>query len=106
MCLRIAAGIAVTPDTIAADLIKEIGPQGETYLTADHTLARLRSEEYLTPRVSVRGPLAAWQMEGARNTYELAREKAKELAKVSPPPLSQDRRAKLEQIISNFRQRC
>ena len=37
---RIAEGIKVTEDTVAADLIKEIGAgsAGDSYLTAGHTI--------------------------------------------------------------------
>lgn len=106
MCLRIAEGVKVTPETIAADLIKEVGPQGDGYLTADHTLAWLRSGEYLSPRVSVRGPLAAWQMAGEKDAYALAKERARELASLPVTPLSEERQAKLEEILSGFRKQC
>jgi trimethylamine--corrinoid protein Co-methyltransferase len=76
MCRRLAAGVEVTRDTIAADLIKQIGPQGETYLTQEHTLERLRSEEYYVPDLAVRGPLATWQAAGAKDIATLAREMA------------------------------
>ncbi len=54
---RIARGLRVAEDTVAADVVKAIGPRGE-YLTSEHTLKWLRSDEYITPRVSVRGPRA------------------------------------------------
>ncbi|MEI6149101.1 MAG: trimethylamine methyltransferase family protein, partial [bacterium] len=76
MCRRLAAGVEVTRDTIAADLIKQIGPQGETYLTQEHTLERLRSDEYYVPDLAVRGPLATWQAAGAKDIATLAREMA------------------------------
>jgi trimethylamine---corrinoid protein Co-methyltransferase len=76
MCRRLAAGVEVTPETIAADLIKQIGPQGESYLMQDHTLERLRSTEYFVPDLAVRGPLATWQKAGSKDTAALARERA------------------------------
>ena len=102
MSKRIAAGIEVNEDTIAENLIREIGPQGEGYLTADHTLRRLRSNEYLMPRVSVRGPRGVWEAEGGKDTYQLAREKTKEYARLEPKSLSPDRRAALREIIEGF----
>jgi trimethylamine--corrinoid protein Co-methyltransferase len=102
MAKRIAAGIEVNDDTIAKDLIKEIGPQGEGYLTADHTLRRLRSNEYLMPRVSVRGPRGVWKAEGGKDTYQLARQKTKDYATLEPKSLSADRRAQLREIIEGF----
>ncbi|MCK4590843.1 MAG: trimethylamine methyltransferase family protein, partial [Candidatus Latescibacteria bacterium] len=102
MAKRIAAGIEVNSDTIAKDLIQEIGPQGDTYLTADHTLRWLRSNEYLMPRVSVRGPRGVWEAQGGNDTYQLAREKTKQYARLEPRSLSPARRAKLREIIEQF----
>ena len=102
MAKRIAAGIEVNSDTIAKDLIQEIGPQGDTYLTADHTLRWLRSSEYLMPRVSVRGPRGVWEAQGGKDTYQLAREKTREYAKLEPRSLSPDRQAKLHEIVEQF----
>lgn len=81
MCRRLAAGMEVSRETIAADLIKRVGPQGESYLMQDHTLERLRSDEYFIPDLAVRGPLASWQAAGARDTAALARLRAAELLK-------------------------
>ena len=83
MSRRIAAGMPVNAETIAADLIKQIGPRGEGYLTAEHTLRWLRSGEYLKPRLSVRGNRATWESQGAKDTYQLAREKVRELAQTA-----------------------
>ena len=99
---RIAAGIEVTKDTIAADLIKQIGPRGETYLTVEHTLSRLRSGEYVRPRLAVRGPRAAWEAQGAKDTYQLAREKVKQYGARPAWPLPEGIRAKLAEIIASF----
>lgn len=104
MCLRIAAGIEVNEETIAKELIEEIGPQGDTYLTTDHTLRWLRTSEYLMPRVSVRGSRAAWEAAGAKDTYQLARDKVKEYARNHPAPLSPDRAARLAEIVDNFQE--
>jgi len=101
MSKRIAAGIRVNDETIASDLIKEIGPGGD-YLTAGHTLRWLRSDEYLWPRVSVRGPRAAWEAQGSRDTYALAKEKARQYEKDAGSPLDARRAAKLAEIIASF----
>lgn len=87
MCRRLAAGVEVKKSTIAAGLIKDVGPQGETYLTQEHTLKRLRSDEYYVPDLAVRGPFAVWQANGSRDTYALARVRAAELARNTPAAL-------------------
>jgi trimethylamine--corrinoid protein Co-methyltransferase len=100
---RISQGLRVDRETVAAELIKERGPRGETYLTADHTLAWLRSPEYVRPRLSVTGSFGAWQASGAKDTYALAREEARRLAAAPPPPFEARRRARLAEIIEGFR---
>jgi trimethylamine--corrinoid protein Co-methyltransferase len=104
MCKRIARGIDVSDDSIALSLIKEIGPgsAGEKYLTADHTLRWLRTEEFLPPRVSVRSSYAVWQSQGGRNTYALSRERAKKYFDAKPVPFDGKRAAKLREIVDSF----
>jgi len=99
---RIAGGIAMTEDTIARGLIERIGPQGESYLTAEHTIARLRSEEFYIPRLAVRGPRASWESGGSRDTYALAREAARELSNHTDGAIDEIRRAKLDEIVRQF----
>jgi trimethylamine--corrinoid protein Co-methyltransferase len=105
MSKRIMQGIQVNDNTIAAALIKEIGPgsAGDRYLTADHTLKWLRRDEYLPPRVSVRGSYAVWESRGKKDTYQLARDKVKMYRMQSRVPLEPERRAKLNEIVKNFK---
>ncbi len=105
MCRRIARGITVSGDTIALPLIRKIGPgsAGDKYLTAEHTLRWLRSDEYLPPRVSVRGSYALWDASGKKDTYRLAREMVKRYRVEPHLPLDHDRRVKLEEIVKSFR---
>ncbi len=104
MCRRLATGVEVTPESIAADLIKRIGPQGESYLTQDHTLERLRSAEYLIPDLAVRGPLAVWQAAGSRDTAALARARAAELARNHPAVLDSRRAQQLAEELARAEQ--
>ncbi len=99
MCQRLCAGMEVTADTIAAGLIQEVGPQGETYLTQPHTLERLRSPEYYSTRLAVRGSFATWQADGSRDTYELARQRAEELQKRPVAGLDSRRQERLREVL-------
>ena len=101
MSKRIRRGIQVDGETIATDLIKSIGPRGE-YLTSDHTLRWLRSEEYLPPRVSVRTGRVPWELAGAKDTYDLAREKAVELGTTGCPIESESRKQALDEILEQY----
>jgi len=102
MSERIVTGIEVNKDTIAEKLIRKIGPQGGTYLMADHTLQWLRTNEYVKPRLSVSGPLASWQNKGAKDTYQIAKDKVKEYEKLEAPPFDSARKAALDEIVKDF----
>lgn len=99
---RIAAGIEVTPSTVAAELIKERGPQGETYLTAAHTLERLRSGEFVAPRLAVSGLYATWAAAGSKDTYALARDRVRRMSVLASPPFEEARLREMDAIIARF----
>ncbi|HOM16479.1 MAG TPA: trimethylamine methyltransferase family protein [Thermoguttaceae bacterium] len=104
MARRIAEGLLVSPETIAADLIRQIGPRGEGYLTCEHTLQWLRSKEYVRPRLSVCGPRTVWEARGAKDTYQIARDKVRQYAAQTEPtdPLPESIRRHLTEIIASF----
>ena len=103
MCRRISTGIEVTEETIAAEIIKQVGPRGESYLTHDHTIERLRGDEYLKARLSVVGPHSAWAAQGSLDTYHLAQQQTRRYAdSLRPESLAPERRAKLDEIIASF----
>ncbi len=102
MSRRLADGIEVTSDTIAADLIRNIGPQGESYLMADHTLRWLRSPEYFIPSLAVRGPFASWKNQGAKDTAQIARDQVQNQSAWPGCPLDPTRRQKLLEVIHSF----
>ena len=99
MCRRLAAGVEVMPETIAADLIKQIGPKGDSYLTQEHTLERLRSKEYFIPALAVRGPFTSWMAGGGHDTYALSRARAARLAANPVNRLDEKRKMALDAVI-------
>ncbi len=99
LCRRLAGGVEVNGDSLAVDTTKEIGPRGTGYLTALHTLERLRSPEYHTPTLAVRGPRAIWESQGAPDTYALAQQQVKSLAEKDGSSLDADRRARLVEML-------
>ena len=102
MAKRIAAGINVGKDTIAADLIKEIGPQGATYLDTDHTMSWLRRGEYVAAPLSVRGPKASWDAQGGKDAFQIANDKVKEYDRLQGRTLPAEAVARLDEIIASF----
>ena len=101
MARRIMRGIDVDAASIAGDLIKRVGPRG-SYLTEEHTLERLRSDEYLTPRLAVRGPHASWLAAGGKDTTALAREQAADLGARSGRPFDAVRARAMADIMGRF----
>jgi len=101
---RIAAGVNVTDETIAASLMKKTGPQGETYLTAEHTLRWLRRDEHVRTGLSVSGSRVLWEQQGSMDTYQLARQKTREFRnRLKAPFLPIEVRTKVDEIINSFR---
>ncbi|MFC2016342.1 trimethylamine methyltransferase family protein [Chloroflexota bacterium] len=72
MVMRAVEGIRVDDDTLAYDLIKQVGPGGN-FVTAKHTRRFMRSEHY-QPSLSDRNSREEWEAEGKRTTWEKASE--------------------------------
>ena len=102
MAKRITAGVNVNKETIAADLIKEIGPQGDSYLTTDHTLNWLRKGEYVKTQLAVTGSKATWDNQGSKDTYQLARDLVKTYPEKPEKELSTECKRINKEIIEKF----
>jgi trimethylamine--corrinoid protein Co-methyltransferase len=88
LALRLARGIEVSEETLAVELIKEIGWQGH-YLDQLHTAQHYRREHYL-PRLLRRESREVWESKGSKTALDLARERVRELlAKHRPRELEQ-----------------
>ncbi len=95
---RILQGIEVNPDTLAVDVIREIGPGGE-YLTHDHTAKHFRSEQW-DAELGNRLTRDHWEEKGAMDIRARARDKFKKiLATHQPKPLAPDVQKKLQHIV-------
>ncbi len=78
---RLLGGIKITPDTLALEVIHEVGPDGE-YLSAEHTADHFRSVWY--PRVLNRQLYQAWSDAGRPTAIKTAREIARQI--IATPP--------------------
>jgi trimethylamine--corrinoid protein Co-methyltransferase len=95
---RILRGIEVNPDTLAVDVIREIGPGGE-YLTHNHTMEYFRSEQW-DAKLGNRMTRDHWEEKGAMDIRAKAREKFKIIrATHQPKPLDPEVQKKLQQIV-------
>ncbi|MFC1968667.1 trimethylamine methyltransferase family protein [Chloroflexota bacterium] len=77
MVMRAVEGITVNDDTLAFDLIKQVGPGGN-FVTAKHTRQFMRSEHY-QPSLSDRDSREEWEDGGGRTAWERAAERVKEI---------------------------
>jgi len=96
--LRIVRGVDVNDETLAVDVIQEVGPEG-SFLAHKHTLKHIRDELHI-PRLFDRRPEAEWAKLGGKATHEVAREKARQILKDHfPEPLPTDVQRKLSEIV-------
>ena len=77
MVMRAVEGIRVDEDTLAFDLIKEVGPGGH-FVSAKHTRKYMRTEHY-QPTLSERDNLEEWQAKGKQDTGARAKERVEEI---------------------------
>jgi trimethylamine--corrinoid protein Co-methyltransferase len=89
MVLRILRGIEVTPETIAADLIKKVGPAGH-FLREVHTVKHMRSE-FFFPKLSDRELRENWLASGGLDARQRANIIARQiLTEHQPEPIRTD----------------
>ena len=95
---RLLGGIAVTPETLALDVIHQVGPGG-SYLETLHTLSNYRRAWY--PRVFDRRAHQAWTDAGRPTALDNARSLARDvLAAHRPAPLPPGRLEALHAIVA------
>jgi trimethylamine--corrinoid protein Co-methyltransferase len=75
--LRMARGIEVNDETLALDLVKQIGFSGN-YLAEKHTAARFRQELFI-PGLFSREPYETWEKSGEKLAIDNARERARQI---------------------------
>jgi trimethylamine--corrinoid protein Co-methyltransferase len=68
--LRVIRGVNVNAETLAIDVIKEVGPAGN-FLVNDHTAENFRDELFI-PTISDRWSRDIWVKEGSQDTFQRA----------------------------------
>jgi len=93
----VVQGFQVTDDSLALDVIKEIGPGGH-FLKHRHTLDHMRAQS--RPEIIDRRSRGAWEAAGATTAYERATRKARWiLENHKPEPLPDDVLATIRSIV-------
>ena len=80
---RIVKGMEISKDTIALDVIKEVGPGGN-FLTHNHTLKNFRQVRWF-PKLTNREKWVNWKTEGAKDMKQRANEEARRILKEYHP---------------------
>jgi trimethylamine--corrinoid protein Co-methyltransferase len=98
MIKRILAGIDVTEDTLAVDVIRKVG-HGGGFLQEDHTVRYFRQELFF-PRLFRRQTIEQWLNAGGKMIHEVAHERVLEiLEKAGPVALPPGADAALERAL-------
>jgi trimethylamine--corrinoid protein Co-methyltransferase len=98
MVRRILKGMAVNEETLAKEVIKAVGPVGN-FLGQKHTRTYMR-QELSTSSLFERRMKDAWIRDGAKDTYQRAREKALHIYEnQKTDPVDPEIAAKLRSII-------
>jgi trimethylamine--corrinoid protein Co-methyltransferase len=93
MVMRAVEGIKVNEDTLAFDLIKQVGPGGN-FVTSKHTRHHMRKEHYV-PSLSDRNLREDWEAEGGKTTWERAKTKVKQIIGNNDYGLPEDVKSKV-----------
>jgi trimethylamine--corrinoid protein Co-methyltransferase len=100
-CRRLLAGIAVDDETLALDVIADVGPAGN-FLRHRHTRRNLRADQWSSTLLN-RERRAAWLGSGGLDLRERARHKALEiLATHEPAPLCPEIEEEIGELVSRF----
>lgn len=96
LCRRFMAGINFSPEDLAVDVIREVGPGG-TYLSTEHTVRHFR--EFWRPRWFDHETYETWAAKGSRTCEERLRDAARQiLADQEVEPLPAPVLARLDAI--------
>ena len=100
MVRRIMGGVEVNEETLALDLIHEVGPGGE-YLSSSHTLKHFKENWY--PKLISRMPYEKWEKEGKKDFGTRVNERVRNILEThAPKPLEKDLAKELRKIVKSM----
>jgi trimethylamine--corrinoid protein Co-methyltransferase len=104
MAKRILRGVRVTPETLAVDIIEQVGPGGH-YLTQEHTRQHFKTEVWF-PTIVDRQMRRSWEAGGRKTMAERVRAKVVDiLQRHEPLPIDAGVERRLEEIVAQAEQR-
>jgi trimethylamine--corrinoid protein Co-methyltransferase len=100
---RFMGGVNVSDETLAIDLIKEVGPIPGFYLEQPHTRKWWRREQFI-PKVADREAYQEWLRKGKKDTIALARARVDDIiAQYEPKPLAPEQNREMDKILEEAR---
>lgn len=103
--LHIAKGIEVNDETLAVDVIREVGPGGN-FLGHEHTIRNFRKVSWF-PKLTNRRKWDDWMALGGKDMRKRANERAREiLATHHPQHLPEDVSAEIDRIAKEAQKRA
>jgi trimethylamine--corrinoid protein Co-methyltransferase len=98
MIKHVLNGFRVDRESLAVDLIKSVGMSGD-FISQRHTLEHMQAHSQ--PEFMDRRRMETWQAAGARDSYQLALEKTRDiLQNHQPEPLPDKVQKELKRIIA------
>jgi trimethylamine---corrinoid protein Co-methyltransferase len=96
---HVLGGSPINDDTLAVDLIKEVGPIPGVFLNKKHTLKHWKNEQYF-PKVSDRLSYKEWIETGKRTSSDYAQDYMEEILKNhKPTPLTEEQEIEIEKVL-------
>lgn len=96
---HVIEGFEINDETLALDLIDEVGPIPGTYLDKAHTRNWWKSQQF-TPRSADRTTYPEWLRSGKKTALHYARERTEEILRTHRvPPLNDDADRALDEIL-------
>ena len=100
---RFIEGVTVNDETLAIDLIEEVGPIPGHFLGKEHTRKWWKSEQFM-PRAADRLTYPEWMNSGKKSCLDYAREIMEQiLATHKPTPLTPSQEEDIERILEEAR---
>ena len=99
MAKHVLGGVAVTPETLAVDVVERVGPGGH-YLTQEHTRQHFRTQFWF-PELMDRQQRRSWEAGGSKTMADRVREKViRILEHHEPAPIPAGVQSRLHDIIA------
>jgi trimethylamine--corrinoid protein Co-methyltransferase len=96
---RLIAGTIVSDESLAIDLIEEVGPIPGMYLDKDHT-RKWWKKEFSIPKTADRSPYTEWMKTGRKTAVDNAKQRVREIISTHKPmPLSKEQSDAIDEIL-------